>query len=154
MKVSRTGSGATNRNTAVVRHVKIRFQRYARARPGATPTGASPTGRAVRAQGQRGAGGHGVDGDRRAPSRPSCPLGVDRKCVLEIFSGSFTLNALGAIEAKTTVKGVQRRLTQLGYDLGGIDGIIGRMTDGALLQFQADHNPLDPTGANDAATQN
>ncbi|NTG86221.1 TIGR02594 family protein [Agrobacterium rhizogenes] len=40
----------------------------------------------------------------------------------------------------TTVQSVQRRLTALGYNLGpsGADGVLGRMTIGAITKFQAD----------------
>lgn len=50
-----------------------------------------------------------------------------------------------ALEADTTLIGVQRRLRQLGYQLGsagatndGVDGQMGVRTDRAIQQFQAD----------------
>jgi hypothetical protein len=54
---------------------------------------------------------------------------------------------------KSTVNGVQTRLTMLGYDLGRISGTIGAGTDFALLSFQANEGS-EPNGANDGPTQN
>jgi lysozyme family protein len=50
------------------------------------------------------------------------------------------------------VEGLQRRLTELGYSLGEIDGRFGTLTREALLAFQADNN-VPPTGMLDSATQ-
>ncbi|MCP3473105.1 peptidoglycan-binding protein [Bradyrhizobium sp. CCGUVB1N3] len=50
------------------------------------------------------------------------------------------------------VEGLQRKLTELGYSLGEIDGQFGTLTREALLAFQADNN-VPPTGTLDAATQ-
>lgn len=50
------------------------------------------------------------------------------------------------------VEGLQRKLTELGYSLGEIDGQFGTLTREALLAFQADNN-VPPTGVLDAATQ-
>lgn len=51
-----------------------------------------------------------------------------------------------ALEADTTIAGVQRRLRMLGYHLGhagdgqdGIDGDLGGKTDKAILDFQIDN---------------
>jgi lysozyme family protein/peptidoglycan hydrolase-like protein with peptidoglycan-binding domain len=49
-------------------------------------------------------------------------------------------------------EGLQRRLTELGYSLGEIDGNFGTLTREALLAFQADNN-VPPTGTLDDATQ-
>lgn len=51
-----------------------------------------------------------------------------------------------------TIRAVQEQLTQLGYKLGRIDGIIGALTESALLAFQRD-NDLPPTGLPDAMTR-
>lgn len=56
--------------------------------------------------------------------------------------------------AKTLDKGVsgaQGRLSNLGYDPGKIDGILGPKTIAAVKRFQKDEK-MDPTGALDAAT--
>lgn len=50
------------------------------------------------------------------------------------------------------VEMLQKRLTELGYTLGRIDGRFGTLTREALLGFQMD-NELTPTGEVDAATQ-
>jgi peptidoglycan hydrolase-like protein with peptidoglycan-binding domain len=45
----------------------------------------------------------------------------------------------------------QQMLTELGYDPGPVDGIMGPMTGGALRRFQQDQS-LPVTGQPDAAT--
>lgn len=44
-------------------------------------------------------------------------------------------------DLRTTI-GLQRALQRLGYDPGPIDGLPGRMTSGAIAEYQADHPPL------------
>lgn len=44
-------------------------------------------------------------------------------------------------DLRTTI-GLQRALQRLGYDPGPIDGLPGRMTSGAVAEYQADHPPL------------
>lgn len=44
-------------------------------------------------------------------------------------------------DLRTTI-GLQRALQRLGYDPGPIDGLPGRMTSGAVSEYQADHPPL------------
>lgn len=41
-------------------------------------------------------------------------------------------------EADTTVKAIQKRLNELGYDAGVADGLVGRRTRAAILAFQQD----------------
>ncbi len=38
-----------------------------------------------------------------------------------------------------TAGGIQTALTELGYDVGGVDGILGPRSQAAIQQFQADH---------------
>jgi len=64
---------------------------------------------------------------------------------LEIFGTTYNLTLISALEATSTVKGQQRRLSMLGYELGNIDGVFGLKTDRATLNFQADM-ALDPDG--------
>jgi hypothetical protein len=68
--------------------------------------------------------------------------------------------ANGALPAADTTRGQQRRLRMLGYQLGhdgpfgdGVDGTLGRRTEGAILDYQADKG-LDITGEAAANTQN
>jgi len=44
------------------------------------------------------------------------------------------------------VSGIQARLSNLGYDPGPIDGILGPRTEAAITAFQADNPPLDVDG--------
>ena len=48
---------------------------------------------------------------------------------------------------------IQKRLTELGYEPGPADGIMGRMTKKAIKKFQKD-NDLPPTGKIDHDTKN
>ena len=48
---------------------------------------------------------------------------------------------------------IQKRLTELGYEPGPADGIMGRMTKKAIKNFQKD-NDLPPTGKIDNDTKN
>lgn len=73
--------------------------------------------------------------------------------VLEIFGSRYEINVRGTIEALDTDRGVQRRLSMLGYELGNVDGIVGAKTDRAILNFQADNNPLAIDGIAGAKTQ-
>jgi N-acetylmuramoyl-L-alanine amidase len=58
---------------------------------------------------------------------------------------------LGALEPKDTLKGVQQRLSNLGFPVGEPDGKFGPKTHGALLRFQKQQG-LEPLGQADAAT--
>ena len=48
---------------------------------------------------------------------------------------------------------IQKRLTELGYEPGPADGIMGKMTKKAIKNFQKD-NDLPPTGKIDNDTKN
>ena len=54
---------------------------------------------------------------------------------------------------KATVYQVQKRLKELGYDPGPIDGIWGKQTESAIRKFQSD-NSLSKTGRIDSVTKN
>lgn len=71
-----------------------------------------------------------------------------------IYSGSFAL-AIEQLEKGSkgdSVVELQKRLNELGYSVGAIDGDYGNKTKSAIEQFQADHN-LDATGIADIKTQ-
>jgi Putative peptidoglycan-binding domain-containing protein len=57
-----------------------------------------------------------------------------------------------------TIRGIQARLNNLGYNCGDVDGKAGKATKASIRAFQKDHPPLDPnstpSGASDPKTQN
>lgn len=89
-----------------------------------------------------------IDGKERAMG----VTGADGKVTLTLKAGQigvvkamgteYELKLLGSVEAIGTVRGVQRRLNMLGYGAGGVDGVVGKKTEYAVLNFQADNAPL------------
>ncbi|HET6567182.1 MAG TPA: peptidoglycan-binding domain-containing protein [Rhodothermales bacterium] len=77
-----------------------------------------------------------------------------KQASLEILGSVYHLRIRRSIEGITTVHGQQRRLNSLGYFVGGVDGDVGPHTDDGILQFQADHDPLDPDGIVGSKTRN
>jgi len=64
---------------------------------------------------------------------------------LTILDTVYPITVRRTIEPRTTTKGAQRRLSLLGYELGGIDGQVGKLTDNATSNLQADSD-LDADG--------
>jgi len=79
------------------------------------------------------------------------PAGVRAR--VTVMGTVYDLAARGGLEASATVRGVQRRLNMLGYNAGGVDGVNGPKTEYAILNFQADHNPLRVDGLAGPRTQ-
>ena len=132
--VAKTASGTKTGNTVVLRRVKIFFQIF----PGTGGTdaergiaGATYT-MSVASSGINANGTTAADGsiDLQIPSGATANV--------TIFGTVYPITVRTTIEAGNTVKGSQRRLSLLGYDLGGIDGQAGKKTDKATLDFQAD----------------
>jgi N-acetylmuramoyl-L-alanine amidase len=60
---------------------------------------------------------------------------------------AITWNLLiGSLDPPDTISGIQARLKNLGYDPGGVDGIMGPNTEAAIKEFQGDNPPLDVDG--------
>ena len=59
---------------------------------------------------------------------------------------------LGTVDPIETVKGVQERLNNLGYDCGEVDGILEDQTKAAITAFQKEHG-LPKTGEPDEQTE-
>jgi len=139
--VAKTASGTGSGNTLVLRKVKVIFQVF----PGTGGTDAErgianvPFTVAVAAPGVNANGNTGADGsvDLQIPSGTTANL--------TILGTVYPITVRRTIEAGTTTKGAQRRLSLLGYELGGIDGQVGQKTDRATLNLQADSN-LDADG--------
>jgi len=79
------------------------------------------------------------------------PLPPGGKGTLTVFDTKWEITRAAngvALDAKATMRGVQQRLDRLGYHLRspgqvspGLDGIEGRITEAALIAFQADFRP-------------
>lgn len=150
--VSKAASGTGHGNTITLTTVKIVFQVF----PGIKGT-----------NDQRGIAGVpytlSLDGGVSTVSGAAMKTPVDggvtlfvpsnTPAKLFIFDTEYDITALSSIEAPATNKGAQRRLTLLGYELGGVDGGIGKKSDRAILNFQADSN-LNADGRIDAFTRN
>lgn len=63
---------------------------------------------------------------------------VGSTATLEMLGTSYELSLQAALEPVLGCLGQQRRLAALGYRVGSVDGVFGRATDGAVLDFQAD----------------
>lgn len=139
--VAKTASGTGTGNTLVLRQVKVIFQVF----PGTGGTDAErgianvPFTVTVAAPGVNASGNTAADGsvDLQIPSGTTANL--------TILGTVYPITVRRTIEARTTTKGAQRRLSLLGYELGGIDGQVGQKTDNATLNLQADSN-LDADG--------
>lgn len=64
-------------------------------------------------------------------------------------TGSLSAPTLTRPAADETVRAIQRKLNELGYDAGGTDGLMGNRTRSAILAFQRDMG-LTPDGRPDA----
>ena len=71
---------------------------------------------------------------------------------LKAESGDIYLNVNGNIVTqrvvytdKENIQKVQQLLTSLGYNSGSTDGVPGKLTNSAILQFQKDHGLAENT---------
>ncbi len=132
--VPRMGAGAGGHAAIQLRTVEIVFRKY----PGTDAAGAI----------------QGLDYKVKAGSGPETAgtTGADGKVTvrvpgwgtvkLTVMDTEYKLEPVHAIEDAQSNKGVQRRLNMLGYNAGAIDGIVGKKTEYAALNYQADNSPL------------
>jgi Putative peptidoglycan binding domain len=73
---------------------------------------------------------------------------------LNVMGTDYRLSVCGSLEAPNSTHGIQRRLQILGYYTGRVDGVVGKKTEYAVLNFQADNNPLRVDGLAGPQTQN
>jgi hypothetical protein len=94
-----------------------------------------------------------VDGMTDAEGRVDVPVPPDaRRGELRLANGFLYRLDIGGLDPLVTVTGLQARLAQLGFYLGGIDGKAGPLTHAAVSAFQL-HAGLPPTGEPDARTR-
>ena len=142
--VMRGASSTGHGNTVVYKTVVIHFQRY----PGdEAASGVADEEYVFKVGGKEVTGRLGPQGNV-VLRLPAGAVGT-----LKIFGSEYEIRVLGSIEAVDTEKGTQRRLSMLGYELGTVDGIRGPKTDRAILNFQADNDPLAIDGIAGAKTQ-
>lgn len=149
--VARQVIGAITHSTINTRTIKVYFQRWpGRDAASGIEHGVSPktVNYTITSGGRRTTGTIGEEGLIEVP----VPAGG--RATLEVFGTTYTVTTIPALEDNATDRGRQRRLEALGYEHGGVDGIVGPKTDRSILNFQADHDPLVPLGIVNADTQN
>jgi hypothetical protein len=144
--IPKQASGTTSAAVLKIHKVELIFQKY----PG---TDAQAAIRGLEYEVKIGSG----------PARKAT-LGNDGKIIIRIPAGQYaSVKIMGTeykirrqpvLKAKNTLKGVQQRLNLLGYNAGYIDGIMGPKTEYAVLNYQADNNPLRVDGLPGPNTQN
>jgi N-acetylmuramoyl-L-alanine amidase len=65
----------------------------------------------------------------------------------------YNISVRNKLEKVNTLHGIQKRLNMLGYNAGRVDGAIGPRTERAVLNFQADNDPLRIDGIPGPETQ-
>jgi hypothetical protein len=140
MRAARTEKDLPHKNTLVLRKLKIYFQRF----PAKEGTDADRAINDVEYVVK--VGGRVVDkGKTAADGSVEVQIPAGFPAQLEIFGTTYDLVIHNWLEAETDVKGQQRRLSMLGYELGDADGTFGEKTDRAALNFQVDKG-LEPDG--------
>jgi hypothetical protein len=147
MRAARTLKDLPHRNTLVLRKLKVYFQRF----PG---KGGSDADRGIADLDYvLKVGGRVVDrGKTAADGSIEMQVPAGERIQLEILGTTYDVKIRSSLEQETTVHGQQRRLSMLGYELGGVDGNFGERTDFAALCFQADLS-LNPDGIIGATTR-
>ena len=152
--VSRRARGTGGINTVVIRRVNV-YLRKSPMLPGTGATwGIAGVDWEVEAGGRRLASGRTpADGKVRVPIVAGTPS------VLKLIHGgstiaTYTVRERRVPEAANTLRGRQRRLASMGYQLGSpaVDGTLGRKTDRATLDYQAD-KAVNMTGVINATVQ-
>ena len=80
-----------------------------------------------------------TDGDGRLEEEFDTRLLRFDHYVLDIAGRTMQLG-LGHLDPVESVRGVQARLANLGYEPGPVDGIMGPLTRAAVRRFQGDHD--------------
>lgn len=139
-RAARTQQDLAHRNTLVLRRLKVYFQRFAGKGGADSDRGIADVEYVLKV------GGRVVDRGKTAADGSvelQIPAGV--AATLEAFGTTYDVTIANHLEAEAEVKGQQRRLSMLGYELGGVDGDMGAKTERAALGFQADTG-LGPDG--------
>ena len=69
-------------------------------------------------------------------------LRADELALLKVMDTTYKFKLVAQLEPPADVRGMQRRLHSLGYNLDAVDGSIGLKTERSVLNFQADSAPL------------
>jgi Putative peptidoglycan binding domain len=143
--VPRAGAGTKHRGTLALRKILLYFQTY----PGTdAASGIAGVDYVFKLFGKVASKGKTANDGHVELNLPAGSTGT-----LEIFGSKFTIKLQKKLEPVANLHGAQRRLSMLGYELGGIDGNLGSKTDRAILNFLADNN-LTTDGLLDAKTNN
>ncbi len=135
MRVARTLKGLAHKNALVLRKVKVYFQLYP-GKQGSDADRGIPDAEFILK-----IGGRVVQkGKTAADGSVEMMIPAGQKAELLVFGTTYDVEIWNYLEPTTDLKGQQRRLCMLGYELGNVDGIHGEKMDRAALQFQADQS--------------
>lgn len=137
--IQRIAEGNAGHNTLKAKHLKIYFQRF----PG--KNGSDADRGIADVEYTLTVGGRVNKGKTAADGLVHVLICAGQLAGLAIFGTTYTLQIDNHLEAVTDVHGRQRRLSMLGYELGKPDGVWGKESDRAALNFQGDEG-LSPDG--------
>jgi peptidoglycan hydrolase-like protein with peptidoglycan-binding domain len=99
------------------------------------------------------AGSNPIRGTTGADGKVKVRIPPGETAELKIMDSTYLVSTLDNIDPFDEIKGVERRLQMLGYNVGNVDGLIGSKLEYAVLNFQADNAPLKVDGLPGASTQ-
>jgi len=91
-------------------------------------------------------GGAARNGTTGADGKVTIRLRAGQVARLNVMGTEYRLRLRRTLEPVNDTEGIQRRLNMLGYQTGIVDGDMGPKTEHAVLNFQADNNPLKADG--------
>ncbi len=143
-RVPRQRSGGTASSRLRLRRIDVIFQSYPGTEADAAIQGLNYE---LTISGRSTTGVTGEDGKVVIRMPPST------SAQLEIMGTSYEIDITTTLYRETTIDGAQQRLNMLGYNAGAVTGTLDEQSEYALLNFQADNDPLRPDGLLNTETQ-
>lgn len=154
-RVARRARSRRSINTLALRRVDVYLQKSAQRPSSGTARGIDQLDWRVTSGGRRLASGKtGADGRIRVPILAGQPSRLELQVSGRTVATYTVTERRTAAEAASTVRGRQRRLNSMGYQLGSppVDGTLGRRTDRGILDYQGDEG-INITGVINATVQ-